>query len=107
MKGKRSSLLIISAVLLVILALVSEWVYFSDFEYNLRTKRFNRILAEKEAVTDSCLNILKSKIDKGESITSTTKSELFRTIREQEITLLWYLDNKLVYWSDNSFDIPA
>jgi signal transduction histidine kinase len=107
MKGKLSLILVSSAALMILLATAAEWLYFSDFEYHLRSRRFNRILAEKEAITDQCLDILKSKIEKGESISSAARSELIRTIKEQEITLLEYLDNKLVYWSDNSFDIPS
>jgi two-component system, NtrC family, nitrogen regulation sensor histidine kinase NtrY len=109
MKDKRLRiLLIISTVLLLLLAIVSESIYFSDFEYRFRTKRFNKILAEKETVTESCLNSLKSSIlDKGDDFESISKSNLFKTMEKEGITFLEYLDKKLVIWSDNSFDIPS
>jgi signal transduction histidine kinase len=107
MRGKRFRLyLVILTVVLVLLALAAESVYFSDFEYRIRTKRFNKILSEKEKITGNCLNSLKLILDKGENIGSITKNNLFSVIESQGITLLEYVDRKLVYWSDNSFDVP-
>jgi two-component system, NtrC family, nitrogen regulation sensor histidine kinase NtrY len=107
-KVKRSRILLIASVLLLILlAKVAESVYFGNFEYRQRTKKFNRILADKEAVTESCLNNLKSFLGKGENIDTVSRSNVIKTLESEGITLLWYLDKKLVYWSDNSFDIPS
>jgi two-component system nitrogen regulation sensor histidine kinase NtrY len=107
MGGKRFRLYLgILTIVLVILALIAESVYFSDFEYRVRTKKFNRILAGKETLTENCLNSLKLILDKGEDIGSITRNKLFSTVEKQGITLLEYVDNKLFYWSDNSFDVP-
>ncbi|MGD0582428.1 MAG: HAMP domain-containing sensor histidine kinase [Bacteroidales bacterium] len=107
-KIKRVRILLIAfAVLLVLLAKVAESVYFSSFEYRQRTKKFNRILAAKEAVTANCLNSLKSFLGKGQDIDTVSRSDVIKTLESEGITLLWYLDKKLVYWSDNSFDIPS
>lgn len=107
MSGQRIRLyLVILTIVLVILALIAESVYFSDFEYRVRTKKFNKILATKETVTENCLNSIKTLLDSGENIGSINRNDLFPIIRSQGITLLEYLDNKLSYWSDNSFDVP-
>jgi two-component system, NtrC family, nitrogen regulation sensor histidine kinase NtrY len=107
MKEKRYRFfLITSALLLLLLALVSESVYFSDFEYRQRTKRFNKILTAKETKTENYLNISKLFLGKGEDFDTVSRSNVFKTLEAEGVTLLWYLDNKLVYWSDNSFDIP-
>jgi hypothetical protein len=106
MRRKRFRLyLIILTVVVVLLALFAESVYFSDFEYRIRTKKFNKILADKETVTENCLNSLKLILDKGEDMGSITRNKLFSVIESQGITLLAYVDNKLVHWSDNSFDV--
>ena len=107
MGGKRFRLyLVILTIVLLILALFAESVYFSDFEYRVRTKKFNKILAGKETLTENCLNSLKLILDKGEDIGSVTRNNLFSIIEKQGITLLEYVDKKLMYWSDNSFDVP-
>lgn len=107
MTGKRFRLyLVILTIVLLILALYAESVYFSDFEYRMRTKKFNKILAAKETLTENCLNSLKLNLDKGEDIGSITRNKLFSIAEKQGIILLEYYDKKLVYWSDNSFDVP-
>jgi two-component system, NtrC family, nitrogen regulation sensor histidine kinase NtrY len=106
MRSKKNRLyLIIIASITLLLAIGLESVYFSDFEYKLRTKKFNKVLAEKETIIDNCLNSLKLIFNKGENVSSTTKENLFSIIKNQG-TLLEYFDNKLVHWSDNSFDVP-
>ena len=46
-------------VVLVLLAVVTEVVYFSNFEYRFRTKMVNRIISEKERILDRCLEDMK------------------------------------------------
>ncbi len=38
---------------------------------------------------------------------SVGENNLFSTAEQNKITILEYIDNKLVYWSDNEFDVPA
>jgi two-component system nitrogen regulation sensor histidine kinase NtrY len=96
-------LLIITGIM-ILLALAAESVYFSDFEFRLRTRKFNKILSEKETIIDNCLNSLKLILNKGEKVSPEAKESLFSVIENQG-TLLEYIDNKLVHWSDNSFDV--
>ncbi|MGD0342072.1 MAG: HAMP domain-containing sensor histidine kinase [Bacteroidales bacterium] len=107
MNKKRNIIfLIAAAVLLLVLALLAESVYFSDYEYHFRTKRFNKTLHEKEKIMDDCLNGLKPVLARGEPRGSVSENTVFLTAEENEITILEYLDNKLIVWSDNDFDVP-
>jgi len=45
-KSRKTWFLIILTITLLVLAIVSESLYLSDYEYKYRTKRFNRILHE-------------------------------------------------------------
>ncbi len=102
----KYSLIILTAVMIII-SIAVESVYFSDFEYWLRTKRFNKILREKEKVMDECLNGMEPILARGESHGSTAEKRLFSLAEKNRITLLEYIGNKLIYWSDNDFDVPG
>jgi signal transduction histidine kinase len=106
MKEKRYRLfLVISAVVLLVLALTAESLYFSNFEYHFRTRRFNKILTEKEKVMDDCLNGLSLVLARGEPHGSASEIQIFSLADKHKITILEYIDNKLIHWSDNGFDV--
>ena len=96
----------ILTVVLIILALAAEKVYFSDFEYRYRTRMFNKNLVAKEKIMEDCLNGLKPVLSRENPNDTISKNDLFTTAEKNRISLLEYLDNKLVYWSDNEFDVP-
>ena len=107
MNGIRNLILfLIVTLILVSLSLVSERLYFSDFEYHFRTRAFNRILAEKELIMESCLNDMKPVLAKDDHHGSLSENNIFLKAEENNITILEYIDNKLIYWSDNEFDVP-
>lgn len=95
------------AVVLTIMAIASEFVYFSDFEFRFRTRRFNKVLHEKERIMEDCLNGMKPILASGESHGSALEEDLFATAKQNGITVLEIFDNRLVYWSDNDFDVPS
>ena len=107
MKGKRYIIFLgfLTAVMIVA-AFVSESIYFSDFEYRFRTRKFNKILVEKEKIMENCLNAMKPILAKEDHHGSITENNLFSIAEQNKITILEYIDNKLVYWSDNEFDVP-
>jgi two-component system nitrogen regulation sensor histidine kinase NtrY len=107
MKGKNFPLLLAVLTAMFILAsIIAGSVYSGDLEYRVRTKKFNRILTEKEKLTAECLGSLRNILENGPDSASVSKADLFRIAGEEGITFLEYVDNKLVHWSDNSFDIP-
>src|ERR1035437_611979 len=96
----------ILTVVLILLALVAESVYFSDFEYRFRTKMFNKTLVGEETIMEDCLNAMKPILANVNHQESISETDLFSTAEHNRISILEYLDNKLVYWSDNEFDAP-
>jgi len=105
-KPRRIWFLLILAAGVLMLALVSESLYFGDYEYHFRTGRFNRILHEKEGIMQKCLSDLEPVISRDDHHGSVTENNLFSIAEKNEITILEYLDDKLHYWSDNAFDVP-
>lgn len=93
--------------LFLILALISGRFYFSDFEYRFQTRRFNKILHEKETIMQSCLDGMKPILATGDHHGSIPENSLFRVAEKNGITILEFLDNKLAYWSDNDFEVPV
>jgi signal transduction histidine kinase len=98
--------LIVITVVLIFLALLAESVYFSDFEYRFRTKMFNKAIIEKENIMDDCIKSMKPILANADHHGSVSENNLFALAEKNNITILEYIDNKLVYWSDNEFDVP-
>jgi two-component system, NtrC family, nitrogen regulation sensor histidine kinase NtrY len=107
MKGNRHILILgFLTVIMIAASFISESIYFSDVEYRFRTKKFNRILGEKERIMEECLNDMKPILAREDHHGSMTENNLFFVAEQNKITILEYIDNKLVYWSDNDFDVP-
>lgn len=108
MKGVRFLWLLTGLTLvLVLLALAAESVYFSDYEYRYRTRRFNNILNSREKILDECLNGMKPILAEEDPHGSVPESNLFSIAENNNITILEFLDNKLFHWSDNGFNVPT
>ena len=103
---RRSIILLILTLVLFLLASLAELVYLSDFEYRYRTRRFNKILWGKEKIMEDCLESLKLYSSRGEPHRSTAWENIFSLAEQNNITILEYFDNNLIYWSDNDFDVP-
>ncbi len=107
MNDKRHIIILaVFTVIFLLLALITESVYLSDFEYRFRTRRLNKILVEKEKIMENCLNGMKPVLARGEPHGSMVENNIFSIAEQNEITILEYIDNKLFYWSDNGFDVP-
>jgi len=108
MNGKRYRItLIILTIVLVMMALLAESVYFSDFEYRFRTRRFNKILNSKEKILEDCLYSMKPILAHEDHHGSIPENDLFSYAEKNKITILEFLDNNLHFWSDNGFNVPA
>lgn len=106
-KSRYPVLLSILAVVLIILALVAESVYFSDFEYRFRTRMFNKTLDDKGKILEDCMNAMKPILATENHHGSDLENSLFSKAVQNRITILEYLSDRLIYWSDNDFDVPA
>ena len=98
--------LAVAAAILIVLANVSEWLYFSDYEYRVRTRKFNRILHEKETEMMNLMNGMKPLLAKEDHHGSVPETDIFSVAERNKITILEFLDNTLIDWSDNEFDVP-
>ena len=107
MKGKRYRIFLVALTLIMFLmAILAESVFFSDFEYRFRTRIFNKKLKEKEIILEDCLNAMKPILATKDHHGSVSENNLFSIAEQNNISVLEYFDNKLVYWSDNGFDVP-
>ena len=55
---------------------------------------------------EDCLNGMKPILAKEDHHGSISENNLFSVAEKNKITILEYLDDKLIYWSDNGFDVP-
>jgi len=105
-EGKLKIIPFILTAFLILLAISAELVYLGDFEYRFRTKRFNRVLKEKEQIMENCLEAMKPIVESGVAHGSETENSIFATAHENGITILEYFGNRLVSWSDTEFEAP-
>jgi two-component system, NtrC family, nitrogen regulation sensor histidine kinase NtrY len=107
MGGKRFRLVLLILVgLLIIAALAAEKLYFSDFEYRFRTNRFNKRIIEKEKILEECLENMKPILAWEDHHGSLSENTTYTYAMKNRITILEYIDDKLICWSDNDFDVP-
>jgi signal transduction histidine kinase len=99
-------ILSVSTIVLFLMALAAESVFFSDFEYRFRTGMFNRKLWEREAIMEQCLNNMKPVLAKEDHHGSVSENNVYAVAERNEITILEYLDGKLAFSSENGFDVP-
>lgn len=97
----------IAAIMVLVLALIADSFCFSDFEYSLMTARFNRVLHEKERIMEECLLGMEPLLASGGDHMSASESNVYALAEENNITILEYIDGKLIYYSDNSFEVPS
>ena len=55
---------------------------------------------------EECLDAMKPILAREDHHGSLNENNLFSTAEQNKITVLEYLDNKLLYWSNNEFDVP-
>jgi signal transduction histidine kinase len=92
--------------MILLLAIIANSLYFSDFEYHYRTSQFNRSLQEKESVLNECLAGMKPILSGEDHHGSVPENQLFAVAEKNSITILEFFDHKLNFWSDNNFDVP-
>ncbi len=99
--------LVVATIVVLVLAIIAGSLCFSDFEYRFMTNRFNRILHEKERIMQECLSGMEPLLASGRDHQSTSESNVYSLAEENNITILEYIDSKLIYYSDNTFEVPS
>jgi len=108
MKEKRRRLVhIILAIILGLAAVITQSLFRAEKENTLLTGKFSRILLEKERIMEKCLSDLRLIMVRGEPRGSVSENKIFSVASQNGITILQYLDRRLIHWSDNSFDVPV
>ena len=103
---RKIILLFVATLILAVLAIIAEKLYFGDYEYRLRTRHFNKTLAEKEAIMELCLSKMAAIMSDAARRGSDAEKNIFEIAGKNNIAILEYSDDRLVYWSSNDFDVP-
>ncbi|MEZ5000454.1 MAG: hypothetical protein R2744_07555 [Bacteroidales bacterium] len=98
---KTGKLLLLAASLFLV-AEVADMIHRSNIKYFLQTSMLNREISKKEKKGLDCLNELVSVGDDPESISA----HMLKHVNPGENNLLYYRDNRLVGWTDNSYNPP-
>ncbi len=98
-----SFILLLSSLLL---AIVSELFYFSDAEYRIMARRTERVLERKsERLRSEAERLRNTGLDGGDIAALFHEENGFDDLTADGMTLLAYLGDTLLFWSDATFDI--
>jgi len=92
--------------IILILAITAGYVYSSDWEYKFFTGRIERIIEKKNRDLKRVISNLHDNGIAGQSLRNSSQRDRIDNLRKEGMTILVYADSSLVFWSDNSFDVP-
>jgi two-component system, NtrC family, nitrogen regulation sensor histidine kinase NtrY len=101
--GKRFLALVAS----FLLATLTGYFYSGNWEYRFLTNRVEKGIARKSEILKSQIANMKEGGIEVESLRSAAHTTKLADLRREGITLLVYCDSNLIFWSDNSFDVPS
>ncbi len=98
----------ILAIILAVLAVTSDRLYFSDLEWKYRVSRFKHELELREEKSNVLMNEIEARLaNSGLRGTSVLLREgISRSATKDNILLLVYSKGKIAYWSDNNVSFP-
>jgi signal transduction histidine kinase len=96
----------IVTLLVAVLAVLSDRVYFSNLEWKYRTYRLDKQLIEKEIKSARLLEDIEKRLTDGVDPTVMFHETTGREALAEGIVLLIYKNNAIAYWSDNSIAFP-
>lgn len=108
MKGKYRdiSIILVTAFIAVILALVSDTLYFSNIEWRFRTSRLNKLLITKETECAALIHKVEREFAAGKDVRYLMRTNSLGSGQNNNVIFLIYENSKLRYWSDNSVGFP-
>jgi signal transduction histidine kinase len=109
MPGKLKDIRIVLIALLVAAALAAgaDLLYFSGFEWRLRTERVDSRIASLEKDAASLLARAEAAVSENGDPAALFRNPMGKEALENGIILLAYKDGRAVYWSDNSIAFPV
>ncbi len=99
----RAAILFIS----LLLAIVAGLIYSSDWEYRFYASRIERIIDRKHEILKENIVFLGEDGIDAVSLRSKEQRVKMDDLQKRGITLLAYYDSSLIFWTDNSFDVPS
>ena len=87
------------------LAIVTDYLYFSNLEWRYRTSRLNNKLTDREGKAAALLSETETYLSKGQDLSFLIHKSIGNTGTD-EIIILVYTDDRISYWSDNSVSFP-
>ncbi len=91
----------------LLLAILSDVLYFSDLEWRIRTRRADATLRSLEGEAERLLGLAEAEIAAAGDPSVLFGSTLGANALKRGITLLVYQEGRLAYWSDNSITFPV
>jgi hypothetical protein len=96
----------IATLVVAVLAVISDHLYFSNLEWKYRTVRLDRKLIEKETKAARLLEDIENRLARGVDPSAMFHETAPRDALAEGIVLLIYRNNTIAYWSDNSIAFP-
>ncbi|MGB8358581.1 MAG: hypothetical protein WCD55_08185, partial [Bacteroidales bacterium] len=103
---KDIRIVFIAALIAVVLAVVSDYLYYSDLEWRYRTSRLDRKLIEKEKKAELILADIEKQLEISKDPSLFFHNNTGSNALQEDIVLLIYKDNRIAYWSDNGVAFP-
>ncbi|MFZ0472703.1 MAG: hypothetical protein WAL94_08815, partial [Bacteroidales bacterium] len=103
---KDIRIVFIAALVAAALAVSSDYLYFSNFEWRYRTARLDKKLIEKEQKAERLLMGMESQLKESSDPSLFFHNSTGSDALKDGIALLVYKENRIAYWSDNSIAFP-
>ena len=103
---KDIRIVFIAALAAVVLAVASDYLYYSDLEWRYRTSRLDRKLIEKEKKAERILSGIEKQLEASKDPSLLFHNNTGSNALQEDIVLLIYKNNKIAYWSDNGVAFP-
>ena len=103
---KDIRIVFIAALIATVLAVASDYLYFSNLEWRYRTSRIDRKLIDKEEKAKRLLADIETQLTDNNDPSSFFHNKTGSNALKEDFVILIYKGNRIAYWSDNSVAFP-